>query len=154
MIQTLQVDQENFEKLTYSIKQVGMSQGKFGIQSQRKFLISQMETSRPTEQQEPFLSSDRISYQFKSKRLATSRRENRMRPPSGFFTMPEKPATQQRQRSSAIERIVKKSRQRKRHTVSQPPIDIVFKHHIPKFNSYSRLLSEMNAEKASQHFHA
>ncbi|KAM3139403.1 hypothetical protein pb186bvf_008428 [Paramecium bursaria] len=74
MLDNLQVDSDNFERLTYSIKQFGEKDGKIGIQSQRRFMMSTMESVKPS-QSDHIVQSDRISYCFKSKRLPTSEKK-------------------------------------------------------------------------------
>ncbi|CAD8118976.1 unnamed protein product [Paramecium sonneborni] len=149
LLEGLKIDNDDMKKLSYSVKCFGVSnkEGKFGVQSQRKFMGGSFESQSPYEVN---IQSERISYPFKSKRLITSRRQQRdkQKPLSEIIKLPDRPETVRTEQVSNVDRIVKKSRLKFRQQHSQPQPQIAFDKTKAKYQSYSRLLSEAHSHES------
>ncbi|CAD8101735.1 unnamed protein product [Paramecium sonneborni] len=152
LLDNLQLSKENYEKLTFSVKQIGVfdDDGRFGTQSQRKYLLKSMESSRQQKSESiQYPQTERAQYQFKAKALPSSRKEkNRFSPQSNikFFMLPERQEPDVESKNSPIDKIIKRSRQKKRIPQSQPiPPEVIFakSQPNPKYSSYSRQLQEL-----------
>ncbi|CAD8162340.1 unnamed protein product [Paramecium octaurelia] len=149
LLEGLKLGNEDLKKLSYSVKCFGVNnkEGKFGVQSQRKFMGGSFE-SHPT--CEVNVQSERISYPFKSKRLIASRRQlrDKQKPLSEIIKLPERPETVRTELASNADKIVKKSRLKFKQQHSQPQPEIVFEKGKAKYQSYSRLLSEAHSHES------
>ncbi|CAD8102857.1 unnamed protein product [Paramecium primaurelia] len=153
LISNLQLSKENYEKLTFSVKQIGVTddEGRVGALSQRKYLLKSMESTRLQKSESiQHSQTDRIQYQFRAKALQSSRREktsiSQQKSKLNFLTIPEKSETQLEFKTSNIDKIIKRSRQKKRFLQSQPqPPEVAFakQYQNQKYLSYSRQLQEL-----------
>ncbi|CAD8120646.1 unnamed protein product [Paramecium sonneborni] len=153
LIANLQLSKENYDKLTFSVKQIGVTddEGRVGSLSQRKYLLKSMESTR-IQKSESIQNSqtERVQYQFRAKALPSSRREKTrksiLQSDANFLTLPERLETQTEFKTSAIDKIIKRSRQKKRFPISQPqPPEVAFaqQQQNQKYLSYSRQLQEL-----------
>ncbi|CAD8079549.1 unnamed protein product [Paramecium primaurelia] len=153
LIANLQLSKENYDKLTFSVKQIGVTddEGRVGSLSQRKYLLKSMESTRVQKSESIQQSqTDRIQYQFRAKALPSSRREKTRKSQQqsniNFLTLPERSETHIEFKTSAIDKIIKRSRQKKRFPLSQPqPPEVAFpkQYQNSKYLSYSRQLQEL-----------
>ncbi|CAD8103992.1 unnamed protein product [Paramecium sonneborni] len=153
LIANLQLNKENYEKLTFSVKQVGVTndEGRVGSQSQRKYLLKSMESTRLKNSESiQHFQTERVQYQFKAKALSSSRKQkarlSQKQSYVNFLTIPEKSETLIEFKTTSIDKIIKRSRQKKRFPLSQPePPEIAFakQQQSQKYLSYSRQLQEL-----------
>ncbi|CAK95143.1 unnamed protein product (macronuclear) [Paramecium tetraurelia] len=152
LLNNLQLSKENYEKLTFSVKQIGVvnDDGRFGTYSQRRYLLKSMESTRQQKSESiQCPQTERAQYQFRAKALPSSRKEKfRFSPQSTakFFLLPERQETNFEVKNSPVDKILKRSRQKKRIPQSQPlPPEVIFpKSQLnPKYSSYSRELQEL-----------
>ncbi|CAD8188330.1 unnamed protein product [Paramecium octaurelia] len=153
LLANLQLSQENYEKLTFSVKQIGVAdeEGRVGALSQRKYLLKSMESTR-LQQSESILQSqtERIQYQFRAKALPISRREktsmSQQKSKLNFLTIPEKSETHFELKTSNIDKLLRRSRSKKRNLLSQPQppeVALTKQYQNQKHLSYSRQLQEL-----------
>ncbi|CAD8199683.1 unnamed protein product [Paramecium pentaurelia] len=152
LLNNLQLNEENYEKLTFSVKQIGVinDDGRFGTYSQRRYLLKSMESTRQQKSESiQYPQTERAQYQFRAKALPSSRKEKfRFSPQQSvkFFLLPERQETNIEVKNSPVDKILKRSRQKKRIPQSQPiPPEIIFakSQPNPKYSSYSRQLQEL-----------
>ncbi|CAD8162342.1 unnamed protein product [Paramecium octaurelia] len=128
LLEGLKLGNEDLKKLSYSVKCFGVNnkEGKFGVQSQRKFMGGSFE-SHPT---------------------CEVNVQNKQKPLSEIIKLPERPETVRTELASNADKIVKKSRLKFKQQHSQPQPEIVFEKGKAKYQSYSRLLSEAHSHES------